>query len=190
MRRPFECGVRFRLVADVVVVGDIVRRTGEDERRSRPHGLFHVDRGGKLLPGDADEFGGVPRRKSGLGDHHREDVADMMDLVGRHHRVGLERRFRLVGVGNRGKAGHGAEIGEIAGEIDGLHPRRGARGFDILDAEFRVPVGAAQKDRPQRGGLDRVGGVVPPAADQANILDPLDALADPKFHRFHTVSIA
>ena len=123
------------------VVGDIAGRAGEDERRSGLDGFFHVDDGGKLFPGDADQFGGVARLQARVGDRHRDDVADMMDLVFRHHRIWLERRLRPVGVGDGRETGEGAEIGEIARDIHGADAGRGARGFDILDAEFRMPWG-------------------------------------------------
>ena len=171
------------------IVGHIAGRAGKDQRRAGLDGFFHVDDGGKLFPGDADRFGGVARLRRRIGDHHRDDVADMVDLVRRHHRIGLERRVRPVGVGDRSDAGESAEIGEIARDIDGADARRGARGLDVVDAEFRMPMGTAQKDRPEFGSLDRVGGVIAAAADQANVLNPLDALPYPEFRRFHVVSI-
>ena len=189
MRGRLECGVRFLLVADMSIVGDIAGRAGKDERRSGLDGFFHVDGGGKLFPGDADQFGGVARLRRRIGDRHRDDVADMMDLVCRHHRIGLQRRLRPVGVGDRSDTGESAEIGEIARDIDGADARRGARGLDIVDAEFRMPMGTAQKHRPELGALDRVGGVIAAAADQANVLNALDALTHSEFRRFHVVSI-
>ena len=47
-------------------------------------------------------------------------------------------------------------MSEIARNIDRPDARRSARGFDILDLEFRVPVGTAQEDRPELGALDCV----------------------------------
>ena len=179
-----ECGVRFLLVADMSIVGHIAGRAGKDHRRAGLDGFFHVDDGGKLFPRDADQFGGVARLRRRIGDSHRDDVADMMDLVCRHHRIGLERRVRPVGVGDRSDAGERAEFGEIARDIYGADARRGARGLDVLDAEFRMPIGTAQKHRPEFGALDRVRGEIAAAADQANVLNALDALPYPNFVGF------
>ena len=104
-RRLRECGVGFLLVADMIVIGDVVGRAGEDQRRPGPDGLFHVDDRGKLFPSDADQFGGVAPLKRRIGDDHRDDVADMIGLALRHHRIRLQRRPRLVGVRNRSNAG-------------------------------------------------------------------------------------
>ena len=52
-----------------------------------------------------------------------------------------------------------------------------------------MPVGTAQKDRPEFDSFDRVGGIIAAAADQADVLNPLDALTHPEFRRFHVVSI-
>ena len=173
------------LVADMGVIGDVAGRAGEDERRSGPERLFHVGDGGKVLPRDADQFGGVARLQNRVGDHHRDDVADVVRLVRRHHRIRLERRLRPVGVGDRSEARQSAEIGEIAGDVNGANARGRARRFDIVDVELRVPVRAAQKNRLQFGPIDRVGGVIALAADQPDVLDALDALTHPEFCRFH-----
>ena len=81
-----------------------------------------------------------------------------------------------------GEAGKPAELGEIRGEVDALHARHGARGFEVLDFEARMGVRAAQENRVQR--------VIAPrptcrrrAADQPDVLDALDALADAEFHQ-------
>ena len=47
-------------------------------------------------------------------------------------------------------------MSEIARDKDCPDARRGARGFDILDLEFRVPVGTAQENRLELGALDCV----------------------------------
>ena len=185
VRGARECGLRLLFVADVIVVSDIAGRAVKDERRSGPDGLFHVDGGGKLLPGDADQFGGVARLHGRVGDHHRDHVADVVRFVGRHHRIGLERRLRSIGVGKRSEARQTAERGEIARDIDRSNAGRRARRFDIVDAEFRVPIWAAQKNRLELGFVDCIRGVIAPAAHQANVLDPLDALTHPEFCRSH-----
>ena len=124
-----------------------------------------------------------------VGDHHRDDVADVVGFLGRHHRIGLQRRLRPIGVGDRSKAGQIAEIGEIADDVDGSDAGRRARGFEIVDAEFCMPIGTAQKNRFEFGIVDRVGCVIAPAADQTNVLDALNALTYPEFCRPHIVSI-
>jgi hypothetical protein len=62
---------------------------------------------------------------------------------------------------------------------------RRARRFDVVDAKLRMPVRAAQKNRLEVGFIGRIGGVIPPTADQPNVLDALDALANPEFCRSH-----
>ena len=167
VRRAGERLIRLLLVADMGVVGDIAGRAGEDERRSRPHGLVHVGDGGKILPCDADQFGGVARLQGRVGHHHRDDVAHVVRFVRRHHRIGLERRVRPVGVADRGEAGQVAEVGDIAGDVNGANAWRRARRFEIVDAKLRMPVGAAQKNRLEFGFIDRIGGVIALPADRA-----------------------
>ena len=87
------------------------------------------------------------RLQSRVGHHHRDDVAHVLRFVRRHHRIRLERRVRPVGVGDRGEAGQVANVGEIAGDIDGPNAGSRARGFNIVDAELRMPVRAAQENR-------------------------------------------
>ena len=137
----------------MIVIGDIARGAGEDQRRAGPNRRFHVDGGGQFFPGDADQFGGVARLMRRIGDDHGDDVADMIGLVFRHHRIRLERRLGLIGVGDWSKAGQRPEIAEITGHEDAPDARRRARGFEVLDAEFRMPVWAAQKRRPELGAL-------------------------------------
>ena len=110
VRGARECGVCLFSVAYMVVIGDVGGRAGEDERRSGPDGLFHVDGGGKLFPCDADQFGGVASLQRRVGDHHRDDVADVLRFVRRHHRIRLERRLRPVGVGDRSEARQTAQV--------------------------------------------------------------------------------
>ena len=92
-------------------------------------------------------------------------------------------------LGTGARQGRRAEIGEIARDINGPDAGRGARGFDILDAEFRMALGTAQKDRPELGAFDRVGGIIAAAADQADVLDALDGLTHSEFRRLHLASI-
>ncbi len=115
--------VRLVLTADMRVVSDVARSGVEDERRVGPQGSFHVGHDGKRVPGDADQFGAVARLKSRIGDHHRNDVAHMLRFIRSHHRIGLERRVRSVGIADRGDARHVADIGEIAREVDRANAR-------------------------------------------------------------------
>src|SRR6202034_2709553 len=85
----------------------------------------------------------------------------------------------------RGEAGQVAKVGEIAGDVDRANAGRRARRFNIVDAKLRMPVWAAQKNCLQVGFVGRVGGVTTPAADQANVLDALDALTYAEFCRSH-----
>ena len=57
VRRARERLIGLLFVADMGVVSDVAGRAGEDKRRLRPNRLLHVDRGGKLFPCDADQFG-------------------------------------------------------------------------------------------------------------------------------------
>ena len=135
--------IRRLLVADMSVVRDIARRLGEDKRRLRPQRLFHVSHDGKLFPCDADQFGAVARLIARIGDHHRDDVADMVRFVRRHHWIRLERRVRPVGIRHGRETGQVADVSEIARDIHGPNARGGARRLDIVDAEFRMSVRTA-----------------------------------------------
>ena len=130
--------VGFLFVADIGVISDVAWRAGKDERRPRAQGLIHIRDRGKAIPCHADQFGGVTGLQSRVGDHHGDDVADVMRLVHGHHRIRLERRIRLVGIGDRSKARQAAEVGEIAGDVHRVNPRGRARRFDIaLKADLR-----------------------------------------------------
>jgi hypothetical protein len=48
-----------------------------------------------------------------------------------------------------------------------------------------MPIRTAQKNRLKFGFINCVGGIIAPAAHQANILDALDALTYPEFCRSH-----
>jgi hypothetical protein len=52
-----------------------------------------------------------------------------------------------------------------------------------------MALGTAQKDRPELGAFDRVGGIIAAAADQADVLNALDALTHSEFRRLHFASI-
>ena len=143
MRRARKRLIGLLFVADMSVVGDVAWRVGEDQRGSRPHRLFHIGDDGKVFPCHADQFGRVTRLLGRVGNHHRDDVANVVRFDRRHNWIGLERRARPVGVVDRSKARQVAKLGKIAGDIDGANAGRRARRFEIVDAEFRVPVGTA-----------------------------------------------
>ena len=65
------------LVADMGVIGDVAGRAGEDERRIGRMASSMSVTAGRSSQRHAS-FGGVARLPCRVGDHHRDDVADMM----------------------------------------------------------------------------------------------------------------
>jgi hypothetical protein len=135
--------IRLLFIADVGVVSDVARSIGEDERRVGLEGLFHIGHDGKRVPCHADQFGAVARLESRVGNHHRDNVAHVLRFIQRHHRIRLKRRVRRVGIGDWGKAGQVAKVGEVARDIDGSNARSSASGFNVVDTEVRMPVRTA-----------------------------------------------
>ena len=73
--------IRLLLIADMGVVSDVTRSIREDKRRVRPQSIFHVGHDGKRVPCHADQFGAVARLESRVGDHHRDNVADVLRFI-------------------------------------------------------------------------------------------------------------
>ena len=184
-RRLGEHSVRLVLIADVGVVGGVGRRAVEHQRRPWAHGFLHVDHRRQDLPIDSESLGGLFCDADGLGDDHRDEVADMIDDAVRHHRIGFERGLRAVGILDRSEARQAAEAGEVHRDVDGAHARHGADGGEIGDLEARVRVRAAHESGLEFGAFGNVGREAALSRDQPHVFHTFHALPGAEFSCAH-----
>ena len=147
----------------------VERAGGVDDRRQR----FVLDR---------DPLSGVARLDDGIGDDHRDRVADMAHPLAGDR--GMRRRChrRLVTVGDSAHAGDRADAGlcEICTGEHREHPRRTGGGAYIKCADPGMRMGRAQHRRIGLSRADDVVEVMTMPGQEAPVFDPADRLADPK----------
>ena len=185
MRGIGESGVGLVLVADMHVIGDVVRPFGPYLRRTLLDCRAHVDCGGTGCPVNADAFGGEARLRFGFGHDKSDGVADMADMIFGEDRVGRQFHLAAVRIGHWRLAGNAAQMRHIGMRQDQLDALLGARGFKVGDLERRVGVRAAQHCAKQRIARRDIVSVAAKAGNQPCVLDALDRLANSKFHRLH-----
>ena len=181
-------GFRAGLVAEEGLDEDVVGPAVPDERRVRTGGVGGVGDRFQRLVINEDRLGRVARFRAGLGDRHRDGLADIARLVSRQQRVIPDEHLRPAGpVQLEVEAGLGQRaVVELAEPVrrairpgeDGQHARQreGGGGVDRQDARMRM--GRAHH---RRAGLARQGEVVgeaAPAGQQARILLAPDRPAD------------
>ncbi len=132
-------------IADMRVISGVARRAGEELRGAVFDRGRHIDDRLERLPVDPDRLRAVARLAFAFRDDHGDDVADVEGLPVRHDGTRLERRLRLIGIGQRRKAWKFAETREVRERIDRLDPRRGARRLKVAEGKARVGVRTAQK---------------------------------------------
>ena len=170
---PLEGPVGARLVADLPVVDDVVGLVDlvvADHRRVRGQPLPRVHDDRQRLVVDVDQLARVLGDVRVVGDDAGHLLALEAHLVGREHRLGV--------IGERGHPGEVPGRHHLAGQHQadaGQRPR--PAGVDRLDA--RVRQRAAQDLHVQHAREHHVVGVVALAPDEAVVLDPLAAGAEP-----------
>jgi hypothetical protein len=126
---------------------------------------------------ELDRLGRVLAERAALGDHHRDRLADVAHGVFRHHRL-------LVGteLGKPHKPhrdpGELAAAGKVRRGVHRVHSRHAARSRRVDAADRRVRARTAQERGVQHAGNVQVVGELAAAAQQAQILHPLDRTAD------------
>ena len=137
------------------VSGDVVRHIGMNERSAVEHGLLEVDLDREGLIVDLDQRGGVLGRVAVDRDHHRDGLADVMDVAARERPL----RARLFHRRMRDEQRHlDVEIADVLAGVHGDDARVLLGGARIDRANSRACKGAARK-----GGMQRMG--------QGNIVD-------------------
>ena len=156
------------------VVEDIASGFLPHRLRRRTQGLGDGGDRWQRFVVDHDEFqailGGVAR----LGDHQRNEVADVAYLVGAHRRKG-----RVVQTGQheerRERAGKPRDVGTGEHRDDSGRPLR-RRDLNALDAG--MGEWATKKRRVENPRRVDVGDVAAPTREESVVLDPRDALSD------------
>ena len=156
------------------VHGEIAGRLLPQLRRAlglrRAHGNHRVER----LVVDLDQVGGVLRRKAGLGDHHRDGLADIHHALARKCASVRHIELAAAAAGKRRMTRHAADAGRVnvrAGQ-DCEHAAHLLRrvGVDAVDAGVRV-----RRAHEGGGDLAGFGGIGDKAAGAAQEIVVLDA---------------
>ena len=172
-------------VADVRVVADVVGRSRKDDWRvGSDRGLGVGDRRHRI-PLDRNGLRRVARLKRCFCDDHRDDVANMKDLIRRDDGIGFPRRFAPVGIPDWSEAGQFTEGLEVACRIDPQYARHRPRLSRVGDDELRVGVGASEEKCAEGAFRRVVRRVSALACDEAHVFDALDRLTDAEFHGLH-----
>ncbi len=164
--RPVDLAERER-----ALVGDVRPQRLVHERRALLARRERVEHDGQLLVVDLDQVAGVLGDVAVLGDHGRDGLAVVAHLLDRDHvlddRAGAERRQRRRVLGD-----------VLAGDdANDAGQRLGRRRVDRDD--LRVRVRAAHDRRVRHAGQLDVVEVAALAAQEARVLDAVDALAEP-----------
>ena len=178
LERGHDVGLRERPlggrgVADLPAVAgvvDLAVLVVADDRRVRRGRLLRIDDGGQRLVLDVDGLAPVLGDVRVVGDDDAHLLALEAHLVGGQHRLGVvgERRHpREVALGHHFAGQHQPDAGDL--------PR--LRRVDADDPG--VGQWAAQDLHVQHAGQVDVVGVVAAPADEAGVLDPLPARAQP-----------
>ena len=181
-RRLRERGVGRRLVARLEEIRDVVRALVPHRgaaRLGRRGGRRH---GRQRLVVDAHEIGGVLRLSARLGDHHRDRVTDVACAVWRQPSLRRGEHGRAVRALPLQRHRHRAEA--VAGHVrpgeDGEHAGRAQRRRGVDPADARVRVHRADDHRVGLARQIDVGVEAAFAANEADVLEALDALPDPE----------
>ncbi len=173
-----------RPVAAFGGVGDVVGVFIPQTRRVGFRCCRNVRHRGQGFVLHQHQFGGVLRLRQGLGDHHRDGVADITRTVG-HHGGPLRREHRraVALLARHPRLRHrNSVVHEVGAGIDRDHARCGRGRLRIDRADQRVRVRRADEHAPGLPIERLVVLVAALAGEQANILEPADRLADAEFH--------
>ena len=140
------------------------RRAAVADRRQRI--VMHGDRGGSV-------FGDV----AGVGDHHRDWLADIIDFGARQHVLGAQRRNRRIWQQHRHRlAAH--RIRQIVGGDDGVDAGDRQRRFGVNVEQARMGIRRADEAGVQHAGQFHVVDEAAAAGQQRRIFEPRDTRAE------------
>ncbi len=127
----------------------------------------------------------------GVGHHHGQRLADVAHLVVGNDRLleRLELRQQLLPHGDNRDGAH-ALPQDVGGSDHRAHAGSLERGARIDGANAAVRDRASQDDRVQCVRLRHVVDELPPAAQKAQVLQPLDRAADEGIDRAHGATLA
>lgn len=141
-------------------------------------GVGHVDHGGQLGVLDVDEVGSVACGRGAGGEHDRDAVADVVDLVAGERAVVRDADV----LGDRPAARDAGEelVVHVGGGEDRADPGDGGRGVGIDRDDPGVRQRAAHDDHVQGPGWRDVVGPGGPAGEQRPVLLALHAGPHPR----------
>ena len=176
-----DIGLGKRFV-DVAAPGDrpverlVARDLGVQLGRAVGGSLLGLDHGIQRIVVDLDQVQRVVCLVTGLGDHDRDDVANVPNGVPSDAVIVGDRQPR-VGEQPGTRRGSDLSLG-VRADVNRHHALRGGglRSVDAVDAG--VSVRAAQQGRVQRARQSDVVGVARAASDQPRVLPPPDARAE------------
>ena len=148
------------------------------EQRHAALGGRAVGNRGERRDLDRDHLGRILGERRGFGDDHSQRLADIADLAGRDHRL-LERDegIELLLAERNGR--HLAEVSFDVGRRDhGVHARACTRCSRVDRNDAAMGNGAAQDHRMELAGARDIVDILALAAQEPQILDPLERAAD------------
>ncbi len=187
-RRPREGRVGGRPVAGLEDVGDVVGTLVPHRRAAGRRGVRRPGHGRQRLVLDPDQLGRVLGLRVGLRDHQRDGVADVSHPVRGEAAMRRGEHRRAVGTLARERHRHRAE--PVAREVGAREHREDAgrrRGRGRIDRpDPRVGVHRAHDDGVGLAGKVHVRVEAALAAQEPDVLEPLDPLSDPELPHYRT----
>ena len=180
------------LLAELQREPDVAAMLGPQHRRVLLDRCAHVDNRRERLPFDSDGLCSVTRLLDRVGDHERDFLADMQNLVFRQHVIrrhpdlwpAVHVEDQRTKARERGKPRH-IRVGED--EADARHL---AGGLKVRELEICMAMRRAHEYGAQRTFRDQVGDEAPLPSDKRRILQPKVGLADTELEWTHVLSPA
>ena len=178
------------LVADLPIEADVPRCFVVQLGRAFLRRVRDGDDDAKSFVIDADGFGGVLRGLAGLGDHHRDTIADEPHPVLGERRIGRLLDRSPVGREAARQAADAVGLEVTPGQDrDDAFARLCRRDVDAPDP--RMGVRAADEMRIGLSGPVDVIGEIPPALQEPDVFRAADRRADTRFrHLLNLPSLA
>ncbi len=175
-RGAAEGGLGRRAVADLVDVRDVVGALLP--HRGAPHRVRRRGHRGKRLVVDLQQLGCVLGLGEGVGHDHRDRIPDVARALTRQAVVGRRPHRRAVGPLALEGHLHRAKLGDVGAGEDGQHAGRAPRAGGVDGHDPRVGVDRAHDHGVCLAGQVHVVVKAPSAPHEADVLEPLDRLAD------------
>ena len=157
------------LVAHRGIKGQIVGLLAPDRSRTFAHSRAHIHHRLQRLIGHRHGFGGIAGYLDGVGNNKGHRIADMFDGIdSQRGRLG-DQILGLVIIGQRRKAGHGAEMGKIGPRQHQPHAFDRQNGREIAYGKAGMGMGRAQHQRVQMPLRCEIGHIVTATGQQTMI---------------------